>query len=665
MARNNRGFVKSVMISVTATLAAVIVLISCISFSSAFSNIRNGLISSAKQELCVYTEEIDAWLGEQAVFAESQANASGQLVVSVGDRSHNDEFIDSVMLLNDALLDCYTAYEDVELFMAVTDVTTLPAGFDATTRSWYKSAVSADKAVFTAPYVDTATGEMIITVAAPIKENGKLAGVFGCDIMLNYVMEVIGKMKLSENGYPVLIDGDGNFMVHGGNAGYSPTVSDGNAVVTGVSDAKGEYGTALSKLSDGVYIESHKDFDGNSKFFALNRLGKSDWTIGYIIPEGDIYGSLYRTAIIYIVIGIAFLILGIVIVNAVIRVQVKPLRKLSEEAKKLAAGDLSISFDYDSNDEIGVLCRSFSECTKITCGYISDISRILDRLANGDFTVNVNEDYIGDFESIKISLTNIIASMRKTLNNIELASGQVNHGATSVADSSTRLAEGVHNQTETITKLNHDMELVMEKVRESDSNARTASGMADNAKRKLDASNEEMRKLLKAMSDISEMSAETAKIVKTIDDIAFQTNILALNASVEAARAGEAGRGFSVVADEVRNLASKSAEAASRTSSLISSTVSAINSGSRLADATAGSLDEAVEDTIKVNENISLICENSHEQTIHMNSIYEGINSITEIVNNTAENAQQGAASSEELSGQASLLSELISEFKL
>jgi len=658
------GLIRSIIVSVIITLALSLTLLSVIGFAVSFLKMKSEVREASVQSLSVYKSEIDGWLSAQADFCRSQANAAGNLVVSTGNRNSNDAFLDSAMPLNSALLDCYTAYSDTALYMAVTDTTTLPADFDATTRGWYKDAVSSDSTIFTAPYIDTATGAMIITVASPIKENGKTVGVFGCDITLDYIMEVASGMKLTANGYPVLIDGDGNIMLHS-EPSLSPSIDGGNAVITSAADAGGDYAKVLSSVSEGVYFDANKDFDGKSKYFIFSKLSSCNWTLGYVCPENDIDGTLNGLAMVYVILTIVFLAAGTAVVIFVIKQNVKPLKKLSAAAEEMAQGNLSASFDYYSDDDIGVLCRSFAECTDTTRRYISDISDKLDRLAKGDFTVQINEEYIGDFAPIKQSLQNIIRSMRNTLNNIEVASGQVNLGASSVAESSTRLAEGVFNQTENLSRLNSDMTVIIDKVRESDRNAGQARQLAEGAREKLEYSNAEMNKLLEAMREISEISAETAKIVKTIDDIAFQTNILALNASVEAARAGAAGKGFTVVADEVRNLAGKSAEAANRTSVLIRQTTDAVASGAVLADSTAKSLSEAVADTVQVDENIGRISDAAREQRELMDNIFTGINAISEVVNSTADTAQSGAASSEELSGQASMLSGLISQFKL
>lgn len=658
------GLSKAIIISVIITTSVSLLLLTVIGFFASYSKVKDGVFSTTEQSLGVYSEKVNQWLSQQAEFTAAQANAAGMLGDISEGHQNNDAFIDSVMLLNSSLLDCYTAYEDVSLYMAVTDTSTLPEGFDATTRGWYQDAKNKNTTVFTAPYVDTATGAMIFTVASPIYEKGTFAGVFACDITLTSVMELVGSMKITENGYPVLIDSAGNFMIHG-NEAYNPSILDGNAVITSVSDVKGDYAKVVGGLGDSIYLGENNDWDGISKFFAFSKLSSADWSIGYVMPKSDINGALVGLAVTYIILFVVFFLLANIVVTAVMRNQMKPLKEISEVTKRIAAGELSATFDYESDDEIGQLCRNFSDCTDTTRAYISDIADKLNRLAHGDFTVQITENYIGDYQPIKESMTNIILSMRKTLNNIENASVQVNQGAAHVAESSAVLAQGVSGQTETLRKLSSDMTMIIERVHENDRNTTEARQLANNAKVKIEESSREMDRLLGAMSEISQISAETAKIVKTIDDIAFQTNILALNASVEAARAGEAGKGFTVVADEVRMLASKSAEAANRTSELIQQTANAISEGAQLADSTAKSLSGAVADTVRVDENINRIAETSRMESEYMDNILGNINTISQIVDSTSDSAQSGAASSEELSGQATVLSDLISGFKL
>ncbi|MGN0620569.1 MAG: methyl-accepting chemotaxis protein [Porcipelethomonas sp.] len=661
--KKKKGLIHAVITSSVIATSVMLFLLAIVGFYASYTRVQEGITDKTKQTLLTYSEQVDSWLEQQAVFTESQANAAGTLVASTGDRTHNDDFLDSVVEMNDALLDCYTAYEDSDLYMAVTDVNTLPSDFDATTRSWYQDAAQGGT-IFTAPYMDTATGAMIITIASPIYENDRLAGVFGCDITMDYIMNLVSKMQLTDNGYPILIDSNGNFMIHKEES-YVPHTDGSEAVIFSANDAKGDYSEVISSLDDKLFFEIREDYDGTEKYFALNRLPSSGWTIGYILPQSDINETLIGLAVTYIILLFVLITIGTIIVVGVSKAQLKPLVKINNVAKEIVAGNLSAEFDYSSSDEIGTLCSNFALCTEITRKYISDISLKLEQLASGDFTVEVIDEYIGDYAPIKESLTNIITSMRNILNNIELASGQVNLGAAHVAESSTQLASGVNSQTENLNNLSKDMSVIIEKVRKSDENAQNARKLAVSAKEKLEESNSEMKRLLTAMQNISEMSAETEKIVKTIDDIAFQTNILALNASIEAARAGKAGKGFTVVADEVRNLAGKSSEAASRTAKMIRETAEAVASGSALAVSTAESLADAVNDTIQVDENIERISETSRQQSEYMDNVFNNINSISKIVDNTASSAQSGAASSEELSGQAEILKGMISEFKL
>lgn len=659
------GLTKTIIISMALTTAVLLILLASVSLSVSYKRVKEDTLNSSAEKLSAYSDKIDAWLMQQAAFTAEQANAAGMVADAAGNHIRNNPFLDSVMLLNDALLDCYTAYDTTELFMAVTNVATLPEGFDPTQRDWYKQAIAENGVIFTSPYIDTATGSMIITIASPIREAGKVTGVFGCDITLDYIMDIAKDVQVTSNAYPVLIDGSGTIMVHGSES-FVPAIGETGAAVThSISDAGGDYEKLISSLNVEMLAGLGKDYDGEEKYFTFTNIGDTDWILGSVIPKSDITKELRPLITANIIMLVLFIAAGTVIVVIVTLTQLKPLKKINAAADEIAAGNLSVTFDYNAGDEIGKLCANFGRCMDVTRKYIMDISEKLDSLAKGDFTVEVTEDYIGDFAPIKASMENIIRSMRHTLNNIENASRQVSMGAGSAAQTAAELAAGVNDQTENINRLSRNIEAIMDKVKESDRAAEDARSLADSAKLKIEDSSCEMDKLLEAMNRISEMSAETAKIVKTIDDIAFQTNILALNASVEAARAGTAGKGFTVVADEVRNLAGKSAEAANRTSRLIAETTEAVETGAALANSTASILSEAVDNTVKVNEHIARITDSTREQSAYMNGISESISSITGVVSGNSVTAQSSAASSEELSGQAAMLTDLISEFKL
>lgn len=206
---------------------------------------------------------------------------------------------------------------------------------------------------------------------------------------------------------------------------------------------------------------------------------------------------------------------------------------------------------------------------------------------------------------------------------------------------------------------------ISNQVKSNAENAHNVNKLADDVGLKMTESNQQMQTMIEAMKEISSSSSEIGKIIKTIEDIAFQTNILALNAAVEAARAGEAGKGFAVVADEVRNLASKSAEASKNTAVLIESSILAVEKGTKIADETAHTLLESVEGAQKVTRTIDQISKASEEQASSISQITQGIDQISNVVQTNSATAEESAAASEELSGQAQILKGLISQFKL
>ena len=227
------------------------------------------------------------------------------------------------------------------------------------------------------------------------------------------------------------------------------------------------------------------------------------------------------------------------------------------------------------------------------------------------------------------------------------------------------LAQGATEQASSVQELAATIEDVSRQVNSTASHAKTAKEENDQSHQQINVCSGDMEALMQAMGKIESRSNEISKVIKTIEDIAFQTNILALNAAVEAARAGAAGKGFAVVADEVRNLASKSAEASKNTAVLIEDTVAAVKEGIDLSQETSQALQAVVDSSKKVLEAVNLISDATEEQANSISQISVAVDQISSVVQTNSATSEESAAASEELSSQANVLKELISRFKL
>ena len=653
------GLKKAVLLTVSIVTSVTLLCVSVIGYLVSYNKVKNNLTVETEQALLANAERMNAWLGEQCVFAADQGNASGTLYTLKPDHSADPAFTSTVLPLNSALLDAYTSYEDKTIYLGSGAV--LSSDFDPTIRSWYTSAKSQNKAICTSPFVDASTGGIIFTVAAPIKANGSFVGVFGCDFKLDVLTGLASSMKLSEHGYPILIDADGTFLVHS-NPDYLPT-ADGK--LTTVSSAAGDYAKAVSSLGNDVSIGIYKDYDGVDKYFVLKKLDNAGWTVGYIMPISDIEGSLFDLGIMFLVMFVVFFVGGNGLVFFVMTKRLKPLKKLADTASQIAGGDLSARLEYNSDDEIGKLCAEFGKCIDSMRSYTDDISNVLTAVSKGDLTVAPAITYTGDFRRIEESMRLILSELTSIMSDISDGSTQVLSGSSQMAEGSQSLADGTTRQASAIQEISATLAEVSAQIANTAQNASEAGKLSQQTQDKVNIQDTEIQNMVSAMNDISATSQEIEKIIKTIEDIAFQTNILALNAAVEAARAGDAGKGFAVVADEVRNLSGKSDEAAKSTSTLIHAAIEAVENGSKIALATAESMKEVKDMSAQTAELITRIASASAEQNDSINQITSGIEQISQVIQTNSATAEETAASCEELSGQSRMLKDQVARFRI
>ena len=361
---------------------------------------------------------------------------------------------------------------------------------------------------------------------------------------------------------------------------------------------------------------------------------------------------------VFVGIGLTVVItaVAVIICNKLIKRKIlTPVERIGEMTKEMNKGNLGfeISDVKREKDEVGELLSQVETMKNTLHGYISDLSRVLGSIANGDFTKHTEEVYSGDFIELNQSAELISEQMRNIISKINETSDKVNTDASASAKSSDILASGTIRQAAAIEQLSASLNEITAKVTETAEKSHGAMELANNGSEVLEEQHNYMGQMTTAMEKISAQSAEIERINKTIDDIAFQTNILALNAAIEAARAGEAGKGFAVVADEVRNLAAKSAEAVQSTSTLIAAAVSAVSEGSEIAQKNAESLNSVVEIFDRTKKMIDDISSAAEYESQSIEQVSNGITEISNVVQQTSAAAQEIAASCQELNGQA------------
>lgn len=360
------------------------------------------------------------------------------------------------------------------------------------------------------------------------------------------------------------------------------------------------------------------------------------------------------------------IILSAIMVAVTTKAVLKPIQEIDHAIDKMRSGDFSAEITYTSRDELGRMAENMRAMLISLREITHDQMEMMMGMAEGNFAVKSKDEsiYIGEFKILYDAIQEIKKRLGETFVQVQQVARLVTAGSDQVSAGAQHLAHGAMQQASSIEQLAATITEITQQIKDT---AEFSEGSREDTLRiqkEAAKSNEDMQELLKAMGDISENSAQISKIVKTIEDIAFQTNILSLNAAVEAARAGVAGKGFAVVADEVRNLASKSADASKSTAALIENSLSAVQRGREITDKTAESLTHVIADINKVAESITHIAQEAMTQANSVGQISIGVDQISGVVQTTSATSQEGAASSEELSSQAQVLKHLMSQFR-
>ncbi|MCI9080977.1 MAG: methyl-accepting chemotaxis protein [Lachnospiraceae bacterium] len=365
----------------------------------------------------------------------------------------------------------------------------------------------------------------------------------------------------------------------------------------------------------------------------------------------------------------AFIIVGIMQIFIMIITRLRiigPVMKVRDQMGEISQGNLSADFAMRSDtSEIGMLVESIHETKRELKKYIKDIDSKLADMAEGNMDLSIGSNYRGEFLPIQNAMRQILEALNRALAQINVTAENVSEESSKMASDARLLSDGAVQQASAVEELSSSIQELSGQVDRTSSDADTAWKCSTEAAKQLLVANDKMALLTSAMEDISNASREIGGIIKTIEDISFQTNILALNAAVEAARAGEAGKGFAVVADEVQNLANKSSVSAQHITELIENSIKMIHNGSTLSTETTEALALVVVGAKQATELIEQIAESATQQSQSLHQLTMGMEQIAEVVQTNASTAEKSAASAQELYKQSKDLKVSVNKFQL
>ncbi|MCI9676662.1 MAG: methyl-accepting chemotaxis protein [Lachnospiraceae bacterium] len=539
-------------------------------------------------------------------------------------------------------------------------------GTDFSDRKFFTETMQGNTYVSTPAYSEV-TKTVSYAVAAPLWEDGnpgtRPVGAVVFTPNGEYLNDIMRSIKVGKGGTAFMLDANGI------------TIADLDSSLVGVENsvALGDTNPRLRKYSEickkmvaGEDGTGTYSYGGVTKVVAYSPVpGTEGWSIGVAAVRNEFLGMFYLSLAFTLVFVIAFTAYGVRTGIQLSNKVVQPITTVVKRLELLAEGDLHTDIpEPEVNDETAILMNGLAQTIQGLKRIINDIDSHLADLSEGNFMIEIEGDYKGDFAEISRSFRGIIQSLSTAMRDIDNNAKSVQRGAEDLAGASLQLAEGATDQASAVQELTATIAEISDKISINAQNAEKTRAIVAEMNDRVMESNEHMKNNTAAMDKIRAASDKIAVIIGSIEDVADQTALLALNASIEAARAGEHGKGFGVVATQVGALADQSSEAARNTKDLIQNAILAVEEGIQYANSTADSLITVVENAKTVNDSMKEIAIASDDQAVAASQISEGINQIAEVVESNSATSEESAAASEELSRQADMLKDLVGRFK-
>lgn len=516
------------------------------------------------------------------------------------------------------------------------------------------------------PIINRLNGDVIIISGAPVYNDDTLVGTVYIVDLVASVNDKIGELTFGKTGQAYIINKEGTVIFH---KDEQEIANQTNAITLQETDRR--Y-ASLAKATKKILASTEEGTltyrqNGKNMFAAYCPVtGHEDWRLIMTAPSREFTMAVLISVIVNTIIAILLLAGNVELMKRLIKEIIHPVDLVTKRLVELARGDLKTPVEViDTGDELAILSKNLADTIQSLNLYISDITRVLSQLSSGNLDIQTEAGFAGDFVSLKESIDTIIGSLNETMTQMNSAADLVADHSDSTSQGAKSLADSTTDQASVLEELTASITGVSDQVRLTAENAAMANKRSMEAEKNVEVCSQQMQSMIQAMSDIKAGSAKISDIIKNIESIAEQTNLLSLNAAIEAARAGEAGRGFSVVAEEVRSLAEESADAAKNTAALIMKSIETVENGTSIVNETAQSLSQVVDNTSEITRIVAEIADAAREQAAAIEQINTGFEQMSNAVTTNSMTAQDSASSSEELAAQAQNLKGLIGRFSL
>lgn len=497
-----------------------------------------------------------------------------------------------------------------------------------------------------------------ISVAAPICSGNAINGVVYFRMDIDFMTDILKGVHISNNSYAYLIDQDGNIIVHPSEdliLNYNLLEQSGNMKTLGEQMTAGEAGNGQYTFDQQVILCGFSPVENTN-----------GWSLVIAAPNSDYTESSDRVTKISLFISALGIFFAILISAVIAKSICKPIQSVKNAMMSISQGNLTANIKpATGKDELAVLQNTTISLVNTLGSIIGDTNYILDRMASCDLTTDDMKNYPGEFNKLSHSVNSIRHTLTQLIVEIQNSVYNVENGSHELAQATSLMSQGAVTQASSIQTLADDLTDIVKRIQNNSENEDLINSKLSTLDGQIQTANGQMQELKEAVESVETMSSDIQKIVSTIDSIAFQTNILSLNASVEAARAGEMGKGFAVVAEEVRNLAVKSGDASKKTSDLINECIASIENAKICADATFESLSGIVTDSAEIASAFQSISEDTTEQAAKSTRIQQEVNNISDVVQTNTSTAEETASATSALSEQAENLKEMIRHFQV